>query len=201
MVRGAFFDVDHNARRVDTCLTKLGDLAIKDRPGLVRPVSEGRRPAPRALGHSTPVDLTVEHRDELARIASQKVPVGISNAIAVVGFHPLHAPPGQRSRQQEVALGRAVRLRVVALFTLLAHSLIEPSQQIYGTWANNLSTPAPLYTVDPEYMHNLFDVESPLLGGAGDCALHRVDRAAAGCLRRCDPRCRGDNATTPRSRR
>jgi hypothetical protein len=30
----------------------------------------------------------------------------------------------------------------VSLFTLLAHSLIEPPQQIYGTWANNLSTPA-----------------------------------------------------------
>ncbi len=59
---------------------------------------------------------------------------------------------------------RAVGLGLVALFTLLAHTLIEPPQQIYGTWANNLSTPAPLYTVDPEYMHNRFDVESPLLG-------------------------------------
>jgi hypothetical protein len=59
---------------------------------------------------------------------------------------------------------RVVGLSVVSLFTLLAHTLIEPPQQIYGTWANNLSTPAPLYTVDPEYMHNLFDVQSPLLG-------------------------------------
>jgi hypothetical protein len=42
--------------------------------------------------------------------------------------------------------------------------LIEPPQQIFGTWANNLSTSAPLYEVDPEHMHNLFDVEWPLLG-------------------------------------
>jgi hypothetical protein len=59
---------------------------------------------------------------------------------------------------------RVVGLGVVALFTLLAHTLIEPPQQIYGTWANNLSTPAPLYTVDPEHMHNLLGVQSPLLG-------------------------------------
>jgi hypothetical protein len=59
---------------------------------------------------------------------------------------------------------RVLGLGLVSLFTLLAHSLIEPPQQIYRTWANNLSTPAPLYSVDPEHMHNLFDVESPLLG-------------------------------------
>jgi hypothetical protein len=59
---------------------------------------------------------------------------------------------------------RVLALGVVSLFTLVAHTLVEPPQQIYGTWANNLSTPAPLYSVDPEHMHNLFDVESPLLG-------------------------------------
>ncbi len=59
---------------------------------------------------------------------------------------------------------RVAGLGLVSLFTLLAHTLIEPPQQIYGTWANNLSTPAPLYSVDPEHMHNLFDVEWPLLG-------------------------------------
>jgi hypothetical protein len=59
---------------------------------------------------------------------------------------------------------RVVGLGLVSLFTLLAHSLIEPPQQIYGTWANNLSTPAPLYSVDPEHLHNLLDVESPMLG-------------------------------------
>jgi hypothetical protein len=59
---------------------------------------------------------------------------------------------------------RILGLGFVSLFTLLAHSLIEPPQQIYGTWANNLSTPAPLYSVDTEKMHNLFGVESPLLG-------------------------------------
>lgn len=60
---------------------------------------------------------------------------------------------------------RVALLGIVSLFTLLAHTLIEPPQQIYGTWANNLSTPALLYSVDPEHMHNLFDIESPLLGG------------------------------------
>jgi hypothetical protein len=60
---------------------------------------------------------------------------------------------------------RVVGLGLVSLFTLVAHSLIEPPQQIYGTWANNLSTAAPLYAVDPEQMHNLLGVESPLLGG------------------------------------
>jgi hypothetical protein len=59
---------------------------------------------------------------------------------------------------------RAVSLGIVALFTLVAHTLIEPPGQIYGTWANNLSTDAPLYTVDPEHMHNLLDRELPLLG-------------------------------------
>lgn len=59
---------------------------------------------------------------------------------------------------------RVAGLGVVSLFTLLAHTLIEPPQQIYRTWAHNLSTDAPLYTVDPEHMHNLLDVESPALG-------------------------------------
>ncbi len=59
---------------------------------------------------------------------------------------------------------RVIGLGLVSLFTLFAHTLIEPPQQIYGTWAYNLSTPAPLYTVDPEHMHNLLDVESSLLG-------------------------------------
>ena len=59
---------------------------------------------------------------------------------------------------------RMVGLGLVSLFTLLAHILIEPPQQIYRTWADNLSTPAPLYSVDPEHMHNLFGIESPLLG-------------------------------------
>jgi hypothetical protein len=59
---------------------------------------------------------------------------------------------------------RVAGLGLVSLFTLVAHTLIEPPQQIYGTWANNLSTPALLYDVDPEYMHNLFDVEWPWLG-------------------------------------
>ena len=59
---------------------------------------------------------------------------------------------------------RAAALGIVALFTLVAHTLIEPPGQIYGTWANNLSTDAPLYTVDREHMHNLFDREMPLLG-------------------------------------
>jgi hypothetical protein len=59
---------------------------------------------------------------------------------------------------------RVTSLGLVALFTLFAHTLVEPPQQIYGTWANNLSTPALLYDVDPEHMHNLLDVEWPWLG-------------------------------------
>jgi hypothetical protein len=59
---------------------------------------------------------------------------------------------------------RVAGLGVVSLFTLLAHTMIEPPQQIYGTWANNLSTDALLYSVDREHMHNLLGVESPSLG-------------------------------------
>ena len=59
---------------------------------------------------------------------------------------------------------RAAGLGVVSLFTLLAHTMIEPPQQIYGTWANNLSTDALLYSVDREHMHNLPGIESPALG-------------------------------------
>lgn len=59
---------------------------------------------------------------------------------------------------------RVAGLGVVSLFTLLAHTMIEPPQQIYGTWANNLSTDALLYSVDREHMHNLFGIESPSLG-------------------------------------
>jgi hypothetical protein len=59
---------------------------------------------------------------------------------------------------------RVAGLGVVSLFTLLAHTMIEPPQQIYGTWANNLSTDALLYSVDREHMHNLFGIESPWLG-------------------------------------
>jgi hypothetical protein len=59
---------------------------------------------------------------------------------------------------------RVVGLGIVSLATLFSHTLVEPPQQVYGTWANNLSTPAPFYTVDPKYMHNLLGVESPILG-------------------------------------
>ncbi len=65
----------------------------------------------------------------------------------------------ERRRVLRVALG------IAALGTLFAHTLIEPPQQIYGTWANNLSTDALLYRVNPEHSTNLLDVESPLLGG------------------------------------
>jgi hypothetical protein len=59
---------------------------------------------------------------------------------------------------------RAGLIGVVAAFVLVAHTLIEPPQQIYGTWAYNRSTDAFLYTVDPEHVHNLLNIESPLLG-------------------------------------
>ena len=59
---------------------------------------------------------------------------------------------------------RAAGLSVAAVAVLVAHTLIEPPGQIYGTWANNLSTDAPLYSVDPEYLNNRFDRNLPLLG-------------------------------------
>jgi hypothetical protein len=59
---------------------------------------------------------------------------------------------------------RAGTIGVVAAFVLLAHTLIEPPQQIYGTWAHNRSTDALLYTVDPDHIHNLLNVESPVVG-------------------------------------
>lgn len=59
---------------------------------------------------------------------------------------------------------RAGAIGVVAAFVLLAHTLIEPPQQIYGTWAHNRSTDALLYTVDPEHVRNLLDIESSVLG-------------------------------------
>ena len=57
-------------------------------------------------------------------------------------------------------------ISTVAFFTLFAHTLIEPPGQIYGTWAHNLSTDAPLYTVDPEHRHNLLNGEYPIVGVA-----------------------------------
>ena len=61
--------------------------------------------------------------------------------------------------------GRAVLIGLVAFFVVIAHTLIEPPQQIYGTWAHNRSTDAVLYTVDPEHVHNLLNIESPVFGG------------------------------------
>jgi hypothetical protein len=55
---------------------------------------------------------------------------------------------------------------IIAAFVVLAHTLIEPPQQIYGTWAYNRSTDAVLYSVDPEHIHNLLNIESPFLGAA-----------------------------------
>ncbi|SNS07025.1 hypothetical protein SAMN06893096_101683 [Geodermatophilus pulveris] len=59
---------------------------------------------------------------------------------------------------------RVTGLGVVSLFTLLAHTVIEPPQQVYGTWAHNRSTDAVLYTVDAEHLHNRFGIESSVLG-------------------------------------
>jgi hypothetical protein len=55
-------------------------------------------------------------------------------------------------------------ISTIAFFTLIAHTLIEPPDQIYGTWANNLSTDAPLYTVSPEHRHNLLNDEYRFIG-------------------------------------
>jgi hypothetical protein len=62
------------------------------------------------------------------------------------------------------AAGYVIWRAAAERITLLAHTVIEPPQQIHGTWANNLSTPALLYQVDPRHMHNLYNVESPVLG-------------------------------------
>jgi hypothetical protein len=66
---------------------------------------------------------------------------------------------------RERSAGRAVLIGLITFFVVVAHTLIEPPQQIYGTWAYNRSTDALLYTVDPEHVHNLLDVESPIIGG------------------------------------
>lgn len=59
---------------------------------------------------------------------------------------------------------RAGVISTVAVFTLVAHTLIEPPQQIYGMYADNRSTDAVLYTVDDAHMHNLLDRELPFPG-------------------------------------
>jgi hypothetical protein len=61
---------------------------------------------------------------------------------------------------------RAGVVGTVAAFVLLAHTLIEPPQQIFGMWAYNRSTDALLYSVDPEHLHNLLNIESPVVGAA-----------------------------------
>lgn len=52
---------------------------------------------------------------------------------------------------------------VIAAFVLFAHTMLEPPQQIYGTWAHNQSTNA-LFTPWIPSTYNLLNVESPSLG-------------------------------------
>jgi hypothetical protein len=59
---------------------------------------------------------------------------------------------------------------IIAAFVVLAHTLIEPPQQIYGTWAYNRSTDAVLYSVDPEHIHNLLNIESPFWAPLPRCS-------------------------------
>lgn len=53
---------------------------------------------------------------------------------------------------------------VVSQSTPLAHTMIEPPQQIHGTWADNRSTDALLSSVGREDVRDLLGIESPLLG-------------------------------------
>ena len=56
---------------------------------------------------------------------------------------------------------RVWAMAFVVVATLFAHTMIEPPQQIWGTWADNVSRPAPLFT--PDGSKNQLNVESPLL--------------------------------------
>jgi hypothetical protein len=55
---------------------------------------------------------------------------------------------------------RVWAMAFVVVATLL-RTMIEPPQQIWGTWADNVSRPAPLFT--PDGSKNQLNVESPLL--------------------------------------
>ncbi len=88
LVRNASFDLHLDARWIDSRLPERGDLSFENRPGLVRPVSEGRRPCPQtSTRHSTPVDLGVEQRDELFCVALKECLVAIPDASEVRRLH------------------------------------------------------------------------------------------------------------------
>lgn len=58
---------------------------------------------------------------------------------------------------------RVVAMSLVTFFVLFAHTLIEPPQQVYITWAENLSTDALLFKSTND-TSNLLNIKSPLFG-------------------------------------
>lgn len=58
---------------------------------------------------------------------------------------------------------RVTAMSLVAFFVFFAHTLVEPPQQIYNTWAQNISTDAPLFKSTHD-TSNLFNIKSPLFG-------------------------------------
>jgi hypothetical protein len=57
---------------------------------------------------------------------------------------------------------RVVLIGIVALFVTFAHTMIEPPQQAYFTWAINESTDALLFR--SRGTSNLLNIQSPLIG-------------------------------------
>lgn len=58
---------------------------------------------------------------------------------------------------------RVAAMSFVAFFVLFAHILVEPPQQVYYTWAQNISTDALLFK-STHNTSNLFNIKSPLFG-------------------------------------
>lgn len=111
LVGGTRFHIHLGVRRFDPRLAELGDLTFEDLTGLLRPVSKRRRPMPGASRRSaSPVNLPVEHRHELPRLALEKGPIGIPDAIGLRFFHRIPGSPRTESSSSANA-GFAARNR------------------------------------------------------------------------------------------
>jgi hypothetical protein len=75
---------------------------------------------------------------------------------------------------------RVWAMAFVVAATLFALTMIEPPQQIWGTWADNVSRPAPLFT--PDGSKNQLNVESPLLGVLAIVEVMLLQAAMIGAL-------------------
>lgn len=53
-------------------------------------------------------------------------------------------------------------LGFISIFLIFAHTMTEPPQQVYTTWAQNISTDAPLFRSSGE--RNLLNQKLPLIG-------------------------------------